>query len=59
MFMLTYNIIYYYYHILFILFNMDELDGPAVSVLGVRTLKLSNVRKGQSSDGWPKFIILF
>jgi hypothetical protein len=34
----------------------EELDGPAVKVLGVQSWKLSNVRKGQSSDGWPKFI---
>jgi hypothetical protein len=26
----------------------EELDGPAVSVLGVPSLKLSNVLKGQS-----------
>jgi hypothetical protein len=29
----------------------EELDGPAVSALGVRSQNLSNVRKGQSSDG--------
>jgi hypothetical protein len=29
----------------------EELDGPAVSALGVRTWKLSNAREGQSSDG--------
>jgi hypothetical protein len=38
--------------------SMEELDGPAVSALGVRSLNLSNVHKGQTSDGWPKFIIL-
>jgi hypothetical protein len=31
--------------------NKEELDGPAVSVLGVRSRKLSNVRKGQSLEG--------
>jgi hypothetical protein len=30
---------------------LKELDDPAVSALGERTWKLSNVRKGQSSDG--------
>jgi hypothetical protein len=30
---------------------MKELDSQAVSALGVRAWKLSNVRKGQSSDG--------
>jgi hypothetical protein len=29
----------------------EELDGAAVSTLGVRSENLSNVRKGQSSDG--------
>jgi hypothetical protein len=29
----------------------EELDGPAVRVLGVRSRKLSNFRKGQSTDG--------
>jgi hypothetical protein len=29
----------------------EELDGPAVSALGVRSQNLSNVRIGQSSDG--------
>jgi hypothetical protein len=29
----------------------EELDSPVVSALGVRTWKLSNVRKGQSSNG--------
>jgi hypothetical protein len=29
----------------------EELNGSAVSALGVRTWKLSNVRKGQSSYG--------
>jgi hypothetical protein len=43
---------------MFSFFNMlKELDGPAVSALDVRSRKLSNVRKGQSSDGRPKFII--
>jgi hypothetical protein len=35
----------------------EVLNGPTVSALGVRSQNLSNVRKGQSSDGWPKFII--
>jgi hypothetical protein len=30
--------------------NVEELDGSAVRALGVRSLKLSNVHKGQSSD---------
>jgi hypothetical protein len=34
----------------------EELDGSAVRALGDRSRKLNNVRKGQSSDGWPKFI---
>jgi hypothetical protein len=34
----------------------EELDGPAVSALGVRSWKLSNI--GQSSDGWPKIYYL-
>jgi hypothetical protein len=34
-----------------------QFDGPAVSSLGVRSRKLSNVRKGQSPDGWQKFYI--
>jgi hypothetical protein len=34
----------------------DKINGSAVSVLGVRLRKLSNVLKGQSSDGWPKFL---
>jgi hypothetical protein len=29
----------------------EEFDGPAVSTLCVRSQNLSNVRKGQSSDG--------
>jgi hypothetical protein len=37
--------------------EIEELDGPAVRALGVRSRKLSNVRKDQSTDGWPKFII--
>jgi hypothetical protein len=32
--------------------NFEELDSPAVSALGVRSRKLSNI--GQSSDGWSK-----
>jgi hypothetical protein len=36
---------------------VDVVD-LAVSTLHVRSRKLSNVRKGHSSDGWPKFIIL-
>jgi hypothetical protein len=36
---------------------MEELDGPAISALRVRSRKLSNVRKRLSSDGRPKFII--
>jgi hypothetical protein len=34
----------------------DEVHGPVVSALSVLTWKLSKVRKGQSADGWPKFI---
>jgi hypothetical protein len=30
----------------------EELDGPAISALDVRSRKLSNI--GRSSDGWPK-----
>jgi hypothetical protein len=30
---------------------IDELDGPAVSVPGVRSRNLGNVRNGQSLDG--------
>jgi hypothetical protein len=30
---------------------LEELDGSAVRALGVRFQKLSDVRKGQSSDG--------
>jgi hypothetical protein len=33
------------------IYIQKELDGPAVSALSVRLRKLSNVRKGQSSDG--------
>jgi hypothetical protein len=33
---------------------IDELDDPAVIALGVRSLKLSNVRKDQTSNRWPK-----
>jgi hypothetical protein len=35
----------------------EELDGRAVSALSVWTRKLSNDRRSQSLDGWPKFII--
>jgi hypothetical protein len=31
-------------------FDIEELNGPAVSALGVRSQNLSNVCKGQSSD---------
>jgi hypothetical protein len=34
----------------------EELDGRAVSALSVWTRKLSNDRRGQSLDGWAKFI---
>jgi hypothetical protein len=37
---------------------LEELDGPTVIALGVSSWNLSNVHKGQLSDGWPKFIIL-
>jgi hypothetical protein len=30
----------------------EELDGPAVSALGVRSRRLSNVRKGHAVIGW-------
>jgi hypothetical protein len=33
-------------------FIFEELDGPAVSALGVRSRKLSNVLSGQSYDGY-------
>jgi hypothetical protein len=36
---------------------LEELDGRAVSALSVWTWKLSNDDRGQSLDGWPKFII--
>jgi hypothetical protein len=29
----------------------EEPDGPTISALGVRSQKLSNIRKGRSSDG--------
>jgi hypothetical protein len=32
-------------------YQFEKFDGPLVSALGVRSRKLSNVRKGQSSDG--------
>jgi hypothetical protein len=35
---------------------LEELDGSAVSALGVRSQKVSNI--GQSSDGWPKIYYL-
>jgi hypothetical protein len=38
-------------------FLFEELDGPAVSALSVRSQKLSNVLNGQLWDAWPKFII--
>jgi hypothetical protein len=31
--------------------NIEELDSPAVSALGVRSQKLSNALNGQSWDG--------
>jgi hypothetical protein len=34
-----------------------QVCGPMVSVLGIRLLKLSNVRKGRLSDGRQKFIV--
>jgi hypothetical protein len=37
---------------------MEELNGLAVSTLGVRTRKLTNVSKGCSSDGGPKIYYL-
>jgi hypothetical protein len=36
--------------------SCEELDGSAVRTLGV-SRKLSNFRKGQSSDGWSKLIM--
>jgi CRISPR-associated Cas5-like protein len=36
--------------------NFEEFDGPAVSALGMQTWNLSNVRKGQSSDGWKNLL---
>jgi hypothetical protein len=38
-------------HSLFYHIAYEELDGPAVSALGVRLQKLSNIPKGQPSDG--------
>jgi hypothetical protein len=35
---------------------IEELDGTAVSALIVRSRKLSNARKGQTSDRWPKLL---
>jgi hypothetical protein len=35
---------------------LEKLDSPAVSELGVRSRKLSNVRRGQSWDGWPSLL---
>jgi hypothetical protein len=35
--------------------GLEELDGPAVSALSVRSWKLSNVRKGQSM-GYRKLL---
>jgi hypothetical protein len=34
----------------------EELDGPAVIALGVRSQKVSNI--GRSSDKWPKIYYL-
>jgi hypothetical protein len=39
------------------LWHLIELGGPAISALSVRSRKRSDVRKDQSLDGWPKFII--
>jgi hypothetical protein len=36
--------------------SYQELDGPAVSALGVRSQKLSNI--GRTSDGWPNLEFL-
>jgi hypothetical protein len=38
-------------------FFIEELNGRAGSALRVRSRKLSIVRRGQSLDGWSKFII--
>jgi hypothetical protein len=35
----------------------EELDDLTVSAFGVRSRKLSNIRKGRLSDSWPKFIM--
>jgi hypothetical protein len=35
----------------------EKLDSRVVSALSGRLRKLSSVRRGQSLDGWPKFII--
>jgi hypothetical protein len=31
--------------------NIEQLESPTVRALGVRSWKISNVHKGQSSDG--------
>jgi hypothetical protein len=40
--------LYFYPYIDTIKIIKEELDGPAVSAVGVRSRKLSNVLKGQS-----------
>jgi hypothetical protein len=40
--------------ILPISYDLQELDSPAVTALGVRSRKLSNALNGQPWDGWPK-----
>jgi hypothetical protein len=34
----------------YVINKIEELDGPAVRALSVRSRKLSNIRKGQSPD---------
>jgi hypothetical protein len=46
----------YIYIFRFDLHIIEEFDGPAVSALGVRSWKLSNI--GQSLDGCPKVYYL-
>jgi hypothetical protein len=48
----------YYQYIFLVDEECLELDGPAVSALGVRSQKPSNVLNGQSLDGWTKIYYL-
>jgi hypothetical protein len=38
--------------------STEEPDGPTASALGLRLLKLSNVRKRLLIDGWTKIYYL-